>query len=309
MSYTIDLIYVNFNNYEKIKLSIKSLYRFVNKLSVKFKIFILDNSFILNDSKFIKQFEKDILLYNTPNLSIKYIPSNSNKGFGKGCNFAAKHGSSEKLIIINPDTSFESSNPIYFEKFLRQVNEEKVIIGPKILKTNGLTQNSCFSFDPVSIILKPLRHIQFISRKMKFLGNFKFLKKRIDRISYKGIPKNKLSHVDWVSGCFMLINRKFYEQVGGFDDRFFLYFEDVDLCREARRIGKKVVYDPTFKVIHEGAHQSRSEKGIVGSIMKNNTARLHIYSWAQYVYKWRYDFLYKLICKFHLVLFFAELLS
>ena len=298
MSTSIDLIYVNFNNYKEIIYSLKSLYEIVDELKKDFFIYIVDNSFSITRSEFIYNFQNKLKEFNNHNkISIKFIPSDRNIGFGKGCNMAAKEGSSEKIIIINPDTSFEKCDPNLFNQFIQVINEEDVISGPKIVDEKGLPKNSCFSFDPISILLKPLRHVKIISKRLKFITKINFFKLRIDRISYKGISKNKLSYVDWLSGCFMLINRNFYDQVNGFDERFFLYFDDVDFCRKARQMGKNVIYNPSFEIIHKGAHQSRSIKGILKSFMNNKTARYHICSWAKYVWKWRMDFIYKLIYK------------
>ena len=76
-----------------------------------------------------------------------------------------------------------------------------------------------------------------------------------------------------------------------------MYFEDVDLCEKARQLGKNVVYNPKFSLIHKAKHQSRAEHGIIKSIFLNRTARYHISSWLKYIYKWRRDFLLKFIYK------------
>ena len=123
---------------------------------------------------------------------------------------------------------------------------------------------------------------------------FQFFKSRIDRITYEGLPKDKQSRVDWVSGCFMLVSREFFDTVSGFDDRYFLYFEDVDLCRKARQLGRNVVFDPSFSIIHHANHESAKVKGIARSLVANKAARHHIISWVRYCSKWRLDFLRKI---------------
>ena len=91
----------------------------------------------------------------------------------------------------------------------------------------------------------------------------------------------------------MIVSRDFFDAVGGFDDRYFLYFEDVDLCRKAREQGLTVVFDPSFEVTHRAEHESSRLRGISRSIINNITARHHILSWIRYCIKWRQDFLSK----------------
>ena len=115
--------------------------------------------------------------------------------------------------------------------------------------------------------------------------------KRINYISYGNLNKNKSHEVDWISGCFMIIERKFFEQVNGFDERFFLYFEDIDICRKAKLFNKKVIYDPTQTIMHKGKFESSSKKGILNSTINNPTSRMHLSSWIKYIFKWKNDYL------------------
>jgi GT2 family glycosyltransferase len=65
--------------------------------------------------------------------------------------------------------------------------------------------------------------------------------------------------VDWVAGMFMLFTAEAYRAVGGFDERYFLYYEDVDICRRLRARGNKIVYEPAVPVIHEARRASRRD--------------------------------------------------
>ena len=163
----------------------------------------------------------------------------------------------------------------------------------RIITKNGLIHSSCFSFDPISIFLKPLRHIRHIGKFTKMIPEYKTFKKRIDRITYEGIDKTRPSYVDWVSGCCFLVKRSFLEECGGFDERFFLYFEDVDICRKAKHLNKNVIFNPAFEIIHDAQHSSRSMNGLLSNIFMNKMARYHIISWLKYMFKWRKDFFLK----------------
>jgi GT2 family glycosyltransferase len=70
--------------------------------------------------------------------------------------------------------------------------------------------------------------------------------------------------VEWVAGMFIGFRRDAYARVGGFDERYFLYYEDVDICRRLRSHGYKVVYDTTVSVIHEARRASRRDPRLMG---------------------------------------------
>ena len=151
----------------------------------------------------------------------------------------------------------------------------------KVINKNGIEEPSCFSFDPLAILLKPVRHLEKISSAYKFIPQLKFIKRGINMLTYERFPKNKLVEVDWISGCCMFVSRKFFDLSNGFDERFFLYFDDVDLCRNAKLNNYKVIFDPRYRGIYE-------------SLMFNPTSRFHITSWLLYLIKWRRDIFYKL---------------
>ena len=92
----------------------------------------------------------------------------------------------------------------------------------------------------------------------------------------------------------MLVQRKFFEQCKGFDERYFLYFDDVDICRKARNFKFNVIYDPNVSIIHNATHESRNTKGILKSVFLNKTSRYHLSSWIKYLFKWRLDFIYRI---------------
>ena len=114
-------------------------------------------------------------------------------------------------------------------------------------------------------------------------------------LTYDGFYKNKLVEVDWISGCCMFVSRKCFEVTNGFDERYFLYFDDVDICRNARLNNYKVIYDPRLIIRHFAKHQSASYKGIYKSLIFNRTSRFHITSWFLYLIKWRKDMFYKIV--------------
>jgi len=93
------------------------------------------------------------------------------------------------------------------------------------------------------------------------------------------------AEVDWLMGACLMVNEKALEQVGGMDERFFLYFEDVDWCRRFWLRGWKVLYLPAVKFSHY--HQRTSEHGGFWGLATNWVMREHIWSAVKYFYKYR----------------------
>ena len=93
-----------------------------------------------------------------------------------------------------------------------------------------------------------------------------------------------VQETDWVVGASLLLRRSLYEELGGFDPRFFLFFEDIDLCRRVRQSGKTVVYYP---IVTASDQKKRLSEGGIGSLIFKKTGRAHILSAFSYFWKWR----------------------
>ena len=293
---SIDIVYVNYFSSNDTLKSIKSLQNAARNTDLRISAYIVDNSFVdapREESCKLYEFSNE---FKNEKFLINYLPSDKNHGFGKACNKASKLGNAEIIIFANCDTDFRETDPQSLLNLIGLFNDTQIAVaGPKVLSEKGLLHASSFSFDPISIALKPMRHIRKMgSRFTRSIPNYSSFKKRIDRITYEGLSTENPSYVDWVSGCFMAVERRFFEDVGGFDERYFLYFEDVDLCRKARQLNKGVLFDPRIKVIHRASQASAKRKGIVRSLILNNTARYHITSWIKYCIKWHEDFITKL---------------
>lgn len=163
--------------------------------------------------------------------NIKIINTGKNIGFGAGCNVGAKSAQGEILCFLNPDTEILSDNiGDILNKFQ---NDEKLgVIGPRLLTDKGKTQWWCAGKD--------------FSLGQLFKNNF-------GRIESKKIWESEKEVMsDWVSGAALFMKRDVFEKIKGFDERFFMYAEDMDLCRRTRNAGHKVLYCPQFVILHKG---------------------------------------------------------
>ena len=234
------------------------------KIKLKFKLWISDNS------------EKDILKNFIENFSddrIKYIFNNSNKGFGAGHNIVLQklieeNEKSEFHLMINADVFFEENT---IEKIIAYMRKNSDIgqIGPKIYESNGEINRSCRLLPtPLNLIFRRFFPVKSIVEKMDYSYEMKWY-------DYKSIIE-----VPILSGCFIFVRTDILKDIGVFDERYFMYMEDYDLCR---RIGKKykVVFYPKVNIVHEhGKASYKSRKMMI----------IHIKSAIKYFNKWGWIF-------------------
>jgi len=234
------------------------------KIKLKFKLWISDNS------------EKDILRNFIENFSddrIKYIFNNSNKGFGAGHNIVLQklieeNEKSEFHLMINADVFFEENT---IEKIIAYMRKNSDIgqIGPKIYESNGEINRSCRLLPtPLNLIFRRFFPVKSIVEKMDYSYEMKWY-------DYKSTIE-----VPILSGCFIFVRTDILKNIGVFDERYFMYMEDYDLCR---RIGKKykVVFYPKVNIVHEhGKASYKSRKMMI----------IHIKSAIKYFNKWGWIF-------------------
>jgi len=172
----------------------------------------------------------DSLYYPFP---LKIIRNKNPKGFGANHNFAFKQSKGRYYCVLNPDIRL-IGNPfnILIEYLKKHCNG---VAAPQITTHTGLIENSARRFPtPLSILKKTLAGSP-----------------GLDYPQTKGVYKP-----DWVGGMFMLFSRTSFEAVHGFDERYFLYYEDVDICARMKMKGLTVLLCPDVKAIHDGRGDS-----------------------------------------------------
>lgn len=156
----------------------------------------------------------------------RIIQSDHNLGFGAANNLAAKKVTGELLFFLNPDTEF--------------INDSVLEIIDYILNNNKIG-----AISPKLIIPKENRSQPWTCGKKTGILNI-FFRNTI------GKPWNKkdVAEVDWLSGTALLVRKSDFEKIGGFDNKFFMYFEDQDLCLRLKGLGKKIIFYPKAKLLH-----------------------------------------------------------
>lgn len=197
------------------------------------------------------------------------IVSEKNLGMGGGNNIGIKLAKGEFLLILNPDTELDPGAVKTMLDYIKK-NKEVYVVGPKLLNPDLSLQYSCSNFP------RPWTPIF----RRTFLGNF--FKSHLDWFMMKDFDHKQIKEVDWLMGSCLLIRNDDFD---GFDERFFMYFEDTDVCRRAWKFGKKVIYHPEAIVIHHHARESANQPWYLG-VVKSKLTREHIKSWFKYFAKW-----------------------
>jgi N-acetylglucosaminyl-diphospho-decaprenol L-rhamnosyltransferase len=223
------IVVVNWNGGILIQNTINGLIGERNRSGGWFEIIVVDNA-----SK------DDSLSYLQSVLqSIKLIESHENVGFAAGCNIGAKYAQGSYILFLNPDTIVTLST---LEKVIDFVsapkNEMFGVVGIKLVDEGGKTSRTSARF--------PRAHMFLLQN----LGITKFLPKLGH--SMKEWNHETTREVDQVIGAFFLTKRDLFAQLNGFDETFFVYFEEVDYAYRAKQLGFKSIYIADTSAFHEG---------------------------------------------------------
>lgn len=204
---------------------------------------------------------------------VKYLPLKKNVGYAAGVNCGLKTAVGEYLAILNPDIIITPDSLEKILKYLKE-NPEVGLLGPKLLNFNGKPQNSCFRF------YKPTT----IAYRRTFLGKTHFGKKELASFNLSDLNKQEIIFPDWLMGSAMFTKREAVNKVGLMDERFKLYFEDVDWARRFWENGYKVVFFPKATMLHYHIRKSKAGFDFLDMFLRRE-ARWHITSAVKYFLK------------------------
>ena len=244
------------NDYENIKKNIKS---FIESPLLE-KLFIIDNS-PTDDLKEIRNVDSNI----------EYIFNPSNPGYGASHNIAIRKsiGNSTKYhIVLNPDIYFSKEGVLEeLYDFIEQNNDVGLVM-PQVLYRDGSIQYLC-KLLPTPLDLFGRRFLNFVPFK-------KIMEKRKELYELIFTGYNRIMEVPYLSGCFMFLRVEALEEVGIFDERFFMYLEDTDLSRRIHKKYKTVFY-PKVTIYHDYTK---------GSYKNFKLLKHHMQSAIKYFNKW-----------------------
>ncbi len=251
----ISFIYVNFNTAEHIIKSIQSLLKL--NIDFEYEIIIIDNN------------SSDLHILNeiADSAHVKKIFTKENTGFGRACNVGAEQSKFQYLLFVNPDIIFRDNPFPALIDFILE-NSNAGAIGGILLNDDGSFQYSYNSFPNFEWEISEL-----------FGSTNNLIEKKLSKIQ-----NNKALQVDWLIGAFMFMKKNVFLKAGGFDDDYFLYYEDTDLQKKINDFGHKNYLLPGIKLIHGTKSSIKGESGNkVYNREMNKSKMIYLYKHSGFV--------------------------
>lgn len=233
----VSVVVVNFNVQEYVANLFSSLYRASNGL--RLEIFLIDNSSIDGSIPYLKE--------RFP--SVHYVRNKDNVGFGKANNQAIMQAKGDFTLIINPDTLVSEDT---LHSCIQAMKKDPKIgaLGCKILNADG-------SFAPESKRSFPSIWSSFC--KASGLTALFPRSKRFGSYYMNALGEDDEGYIPVLSGAFMFFETALLQALGGFDERFFMYGEDIDLCKRVHEAGREIYYLPTTTIVHYKGESARQD--------------------------------------------------
>lgn len=257
----LSFIIVNYNLAEEIEDCLASLVE-LNQ-DYNYEVIIIDNN---SPDRKIEDTEKKL---KRNNISFYYMPDNL--GFGKACNFGAGNAKGEYICFLNPDTKIVEP---FFPKIkkLFESDPDIGIIAPKQqLKSNYFDFSAGY-----------FPNIFFELFSLVGLGVYfeSFLTALLTKIR-----KKDYFEMDWILGAAIFIKAELFKRLNGFDKDYFMFFEEVDLCKRTKKLGYKVIYYPAIRIYHIGSVSGRKDYTRF-TIRTYSSKRIFITKHYRSFYKW-----------------------
>jgi hypothetical protein len=270
-----------------------------------------EDELIIIDNNSPQKNELDYFVKNDLNLknpNIYFYMLTENHGFGKAINFAVSKSKNEFLCLVNPDCRVKNKG--FTDWALYHKNKTNFsVLAPKIYYPDNTPQPNLGGFsNPLTFVLQFLK-VGTLIRKFKLFKLFvnllnlsKFiLPSDIKNYLINFNNKNeKEVNADWVSGAFMIVVKNDFLSINGFDDNFFMYCEDEDLCKRLKALNKVILWAPDFAVTHT--------VGATDNILTNHLSRAQkerYFSKLYFIQKWYgslYFYLFKVFYFFGFII-------
>lgn len=233
MDTELSIIIVNYNGQKYLQACFDSLYEKLQ--GINFEIIVIDNNSSDQSVGFIREHYPNVVL----------LESKINHGFGKGNNEAVRKAKGNYVLLFNNDTILLDNIAPVLDFLKRDMTIG--VIGINMLNGDG-------NYLPASGNFPNAGNMFRMKKLLEKEGDFK-----------TGVFSEESYEVDWLGGSFLLMPKKLYQEIGGFDEDYFLYVEDVDICKKIAEKGYKRVFMPGYKYLHfVGFNKSKNPMLVAG---------------------------------------------
>jgi GT2 family glycosyltransferase len=235
----ISIIVVNYNVKERVETLLHSVKESADYGRLTVETFVVDNHSSDGSVEYLMPLFPEV----------HFIANTENYGFGKANNQAIKRAKGRYCLLVNPDAVLEPDTLLVMYRFMQQ-HPDTGAAGCKLLNPDG-------SFAPESRRSVPTPATAFW--KMTGLSTL-FPRSRFFGSYHMGwLPENEAAEVPVLSGSFMFYRREVLQEIGGFDERFFMYGEDIDICYRTTKAGYEIRYTPATSVTHHKGASTKKE--------------------------------------------------
>lgn len=239
---TFDIVIVNWNSGDQLKECVESVKKSSFDNSILNKVVVVDNDSKDDSLELAQRLNYD---------KLEIIKNSENLGFGKACNLGAKNSQSDFILFLNPDAMvYEDTFHKLFDYIEKNDNSDVVVYGAQLISDDGNIQRTCARFPNLSNFL------------VKVLGLNKLNSKYFETYHLEEWNHNETKQIDHVIGAFYLIKREIFNSINGFDERYFVYFEDLDLSKRVHDSGYRTIYLSEIQAYHKGGGTSEQVKAL-----------------------------------------------
>ncbi|OGF45664.1 MAG: hypothetical protein A2452_01415 [Candidatus Firestonebacteria bacterium RIFOXYC2_FULL_39_67] len=229
----VSIIIVSWNVKEYLQKCIASVYRETVELS--FEIFLVDNA--------SKDGSVEMVRREFP--EVKIIANSENQGFARANNRALEKCTGEYVLFLNPDTEIKENAIGKLMKFIK-ADPRAAAAAPKLIYEDGRLQLICMNFPSPFTDLMETFHLNVAFPRSRFFNYYEM-----------GLwPHDSTREVDQPAGACLMVKMEVLKKIGFYDERFFMYYDDVDLCYRIKKSGGRIFLVHDILVVHHGCKSS-----------------------------------------------------
>jgi N-acetylglucosaminyl-diphospho-decaprenol L-rhamnosyltransferase len=241
----IDVVVVSYNSRDELRACVTPL---CNEDAVT--VIVVDNA------------SPDDSLESVADLPVVRVALDENRGFGYGCNVGWRRGAGEFVLFLNPDARMEASSVRDLAATL-VVDSSVGIVGPKIVDEDGSVDFSIRRFPRLSSTYAQALFVHRLFPRARWA----------DEVVRETSSYRDAGAAEWLSGACLLVRRDLLERLDGFDEGFFMYCEDKDLCRRAWALGYSVRFEPAAVATHVGGGGGSAPRGNLLPVLATSRVR------------------------------------